>query len=103
MSTQPNNDSAIDQILNDLVIPWDTSDLPPNVRVTSPSLKIAQAKAAIHQEIVKAEVRAHTRGAINVAETLAVSGTISKKIKLQIIDTALEWEKQELKQELGYE
>jgi hypothetical protein len=47
----------IDQILDELIVPWDTSDLPPNVRITSPSLKLVQAKAAIQAEILK-QVRA---------------------------------------------
>jgi predicted HAD superfamily phosphohydrolase YqeG len=46
----------IDKILDELIVPWDTSDLPPNVRITSPSLKIAQAKAAIQAEIRAARI-----------------------------------------------
>ena len=40
-------EAELDHILNVLCVPWDTSDLPPNVRITSPSIKIAEAKKAI--------------------------------------------------------
>jgi hypothetical protein len=49
-------DGELDHILNLLVVPWDTSDLPPNIRVMSPSLKIVEAKQAI-LALVAEEVR----------------------------------------------
>lgn len=48
------DDGQLEHILNSLIVPWDTSDLPPNVKIMSPSVKVQQAKQAIHQLIVGA-------------------------------------------------
>lgn len=47
MTNPPEPQDELDHILTSLTIPWDTSDLPPNVKLTAPSIKIADAKAAI--------------------------------------------------------
>jgi 2-oxo-4-hydroxy-4-carboxy--5-ureidoimidazoline (OHCU) decarboxylase len=57
--------------------------------------ELTQAVLAIVQAAeVRARLKGETIGAINVAEKLASKGTISKKIKLEVISTAIELTKQ---------
>jgi hypothetical protein len=44
-----------------------------------------------------ARIDGEVLGGINVAELLARSGTISKKVKLEVIDNVLAWKQEELK------